>query len=418
MKLWRRFLSRIGGRRIILALGGGYVALGMAGAIRRLVAGSSVLTVVSSLLLVGGPGLLFLYAGYRLPELDILPETYPRIVAWAFGGFGFLLGVVVLRVISADVTIDNPLWSIALATAIGSVAGLGIGLNEALALSQAREAQQARQRAEQRSQELEQTKEELERTVEHLRRSNDRLEEFAYAASHDLQEPLRMVSSYLQLLENRYSDELDEEAREYIDFAVGGADRMRAMVDSLLEYSRVTSRGETREATDAEAVLQDVIDDFKLRIEETDATITVDDELPTVTADPDQLGQIFRNLVSNALEHSGDEPPQVHVGAQCTDGECQFAVADEGIGIDSEYHDRIFKVFEQLATDEERSEPGASGIGLSLCRRIVEHHGEDLWVESELGEGATFYFTFPEAEADNVNTIGADQRNSNSGHEN
>jgi signal transduction histidine kinase len=390
----------------------------MAGAIRRLVAGSSFLTVVSSLLLVGGPGLLFLYAGYRLPELDILPETYPRIVAWVLGGFGLLLGVVVLRVVSADVTIDNPLWSIALATAIGSVAGLGIGLNEALALSQAREAQQARQRAEQRSQELEQTKEELERTVEHLRRSNDRLEEFAYAASHDLQEPLRMVSSYLQLLENRYSDELDEEAREYIDFAVGGADRMRAMVDSLLEYSRVTSRGETREATDAEAVLQDVIDDFELRIEGTDATITVDDELPTVTADPDQLGQIFRNLVSNALEHSGDEPPQVHVSAECTDGECQFAVADEGIGIDPEYHDRIFKVFEQLATDEETSEPGASGIGLSLCRRIVEHHGEDLWVESELGEGATFYFTFPEAETDTVNTIGADQRNSNSAHEN
>ncbi|NUB93036.1 PAS domain-containing protein [Haloterrigena sp. SYSU A558-1] len=243
--------------------------------------------------------------------------------------------------------------------------------------------------------ELRRTQQELAESVDQLEASNERLEQFAYAVSHDLQEPLRMVSSYLQLLEDRYRADLDEEAEEFIDFAVDGADRMRAMIENLLEYSRVTTRGDPLEPTDAAAVLDDVLTDLEPRIEETDATITVD-ELPTVTADGDQLAQVFRNLLSNALKYSGDEPPQVHVGVERTGDEWRFAIADQGIGIDSEQSERIFDVFETAHTSEEGSD---SGIGLALCQRIVERHGGKIWVDSEPDEGATFYFTLPRTEA-------------------
>ena len=400
MGYWNRIVSVIGGRRILVGLGGIYVFIAVGQASRHLAGGSPVLEAISNLLLVGIPGFLVLYGGYRLPDTDIRPETYARIVAWALGGFGLLLGVVGLRVLSPGVTIDAPLWSIVLATAIGTVAGFAIGVNEARAFSRAHVAEQRSQELEETTAELEETVEQLEETktelkntVEHLQTSNERLEQFAYAASHDLQEPLRMVSSYLQLLENRYADDLDEDALEFIDFAVDGADRMRRMVDSLLEYSRV-SRSESLEPTDANAVFDDVLDDIQLRIEEADATITTDD-LPTVTADPDQLAQVFRNLISNALTYSGDEPPQVHVSAERTNGAWRFAVADEGIGIDPDYHSRIFNVFERVHTDEETSESGAGGIGLALCERIIERHAGEIWVESESGEGATFHFTVP-----------------------
>jgi light-regulated signal transduction histidine kinase (bacteriophytochrome) len=240
--------------------------------------------------------------------------------------------------------------------------------------------------------ERKQREQRLEELIDRLEESNERLEQFAYAASHDLQEPLRMVSSYLQLLEDRYRDDLDEEAEEYIDFAVDGADRMRAMVDSLLDYSRVT-HGNPLERTDADAVVDRVLADLHLRIEETDATVTRDD-LPTVTADPDQLAQVLRNLISNALEYSGDDPPEIHIGADRGDEVWEFEVSDEGLGIDPEYQDRIFNVFEQVHTEEVASGEGG-GIGLALCERILERHGGDIWVESAPGEGTTFYFTIP-----------------------
>ena len=229
------------------------------------------------------------------------------------------------------------------------------------------------------------------RREQRLAASNERLEQFAYAVSHDLQEPLRMVSSYVQLLERRYADELDEDAGEFIDYAVDGADRMREMITHLLEYSRVTTRGSPLEPTDAEAVLESVRDDLHLRIEETDATVTADD-LPTVTADAEQLGQVFQNLLSNALKYSGDEPPRVHVGAERTGEMWQFTVTDEGVGIDPTHHDRVFELFESAHTDDGTA---SSGIGLALCERIVDRHGGDIWVESTAGEGATFHFTMP-----------------------
>ncbi|AHG04711.1 histidine kinase [Halobacterium sp. DL1] len=234
----------------------------------------------------------------------------------------------------------------------------------------------------------------LEKTVDQLQQSNDRLTQFAYAASHDLQEPLRMVSSYVRLLEDRYADELDEEAGEYIDFAVDGADRMRDMVDDLLAYSRVEQSDGTFESVDCGAVLDRVVGDLQVQVEETDADVDVAD-LPTVQADPDQLEQLFRNLVSNAVKYSGDDPPRVEVTAERCQDAWALSVADDGIGIDPEYNDRIFEVFKRLHHSDEYS---GTGIGLSLCQEIVENHDGDIRVDSEPGEGSTFVVTLPDHE--------------------
>ncbi len=233
--------------------------------------------------------------------------------------------------------------------------------------------------------------EELERLVADLEESNERLEQFAYAASHDLQEPLRMVSSYLSLIERRYEDALDEDGEEFLAYAVDGADRMREMIDALLKYSRVETRGDPFERVDLDDVLTGVHADLQMKIEETDADVTVE-ELPEVSGDPDQLRQVFQNLLDNALTYSGEEPPEVHVSAERVGDEWQIAVADDGIGIDPEQEDRVFEVFQRLHTQSEYS---GTGIGLALCRRIVERHDGRLWVDSEPGEGATFTVALP-----------------------
>ncbi|QSW99839.1 PAS domain-containing protein [Haloterrigena alkaliphila] len=224
-----------------------------------------------------------------------------------------------------------------------------------------------------------------------LEESNERLEQFAYAVSHDLQEPLRMVSSYLKLLEDRYGDELGDDGREFVEFAVDGAERMTAMIDGLLEYSRVTTRGDPLEPIDLERVVDDVLADLQFRIEDHDAEITVED-LPRVEGDADQLRQVFQNLLDNAIEYSGDEPPRIRVDAERNGDMWTVSVADEGIGIDPDDTDRIFEVFERLHTREEHE---GTGIGLALCKRIVERHDGELWVESEPDEGTTFSFTLP-----------------------
>ncbi|MXV61263.1 PAS domain S-box protein [Natronorubrum sp. JWXQ-INN-674] len=231
----------------------------------------------------------------------------------------------------------------------------------------------------------------LEETVAQLEESNERLEQFAYAASHDLQEPLRMVSSYLQLIEQRYADALDEDGEEFLEYAVNGADRMRSMIEGLLEYSRVETRGDPLEPTDLGIVVDDVLDDLRLQIEDNDAEILID-ELPRVEGDAGQLRQVFQNLLSNAIEYSGDEPPRVHISAERSGSMWTVSIADEGIGIDPDETDQIFEVFNRLHSREEYD---GTGIGLALCERIVERHGGEIWVESEPGEGATFSFTLP-----------------------
>ena len=237
---------------------------------------------------------------------------------------------------------------------------------------------------------------ELEGLIADLEESNERLEQFAYAASPDLQEPLRMVSSYLQLIDRRYGDELDEDGREFLDFAVNGADRMREMIEGLLQYSRVEMRGDEFTPVDLEAVLADVRENLAVKIEEHDARITAE-SLPRVQGDEGQLRQVFQNLVSNAIEYSGAEPPRIHVSAERNGARWTVSVTDNGIGIEPADQARIFEVFQRLHTREEH--PG-TGIGLALCERIVERHGGEIWVDSEPGEGATFSFTLPAVEAD------------------
>ncbi|MFC7141729.1 PAS domain S-box protein [Halosimplex aquaticum] len=224
-----------------------------------------------------------------------------------------------------------------------------------------------------------------------LKESNDRLEQFAYAASHDLQEPLRMVTSYLQLIEQRYTDDLDDDAVEFIEFAVDGAERMREMIDGLLQYSRVDTQGKEFEPVDLNAVLDEVESDLQLRIEETDARIQSDD-LPRVSGDRGQLRQVFQNLLKNAIEYSGTEPPRIEITTERDGRMWRIAVTDNGIGFDPDETQRIFRVFQRLHGREEHS---GTGIGLALCRRIVERHGGEIWAESEPGEGSTFYFTLP-----------------------
>lgn len=226
---------------------------------------------------------------------------------------------------------------------------------------------------------------------ESLERSNKDLEQFAYVASHDLQEPLRMVASYTQLLAQRYEGQLDAKAKKYIDYAVDGAIRMQRLINDLLTYSRIGTRGKLPEPTDAHAVLGEALKNLAAAIEENRAMVTNDD-LPTVRADATQLALVFQNLIGNAIKFHGLEDPRVHVGAAEQAGEWVFSVRDNGIGIEPQYVDRIFVIFQRLHTREEY--PG-TGIGLAVCKRIVERHGGRIWFESETGKGSTFFFSIP-----------------------
>jgi len=230
--------------------------------------------------------------------------------------------------------------------------------------------------------------EELKKTLADLERSNKELEQFAYVASHDLQEPLRMVASFTQLLGQRYGGKLDKDADDFIRYAVDGANRLQALINDLLSYSRVSTRGKALEPIACEDVLARVHANLLAMIEET-GTILVHDPLPTVVADETQMVQLFQNLVQNAIKFRRDESPRIHVAAQREGDEWVFSVRDNGIGIDAQYFDRIFVIFQRLHGKEEY--PG-TGIGLAMCRRIVERHAGRIWVESEPGRGSTFYF--------------------------
>ena len=224
-----------------------------------------------------------------------------------------------------------------------------------------------------------------------LARSNADLEQFAYVASHDLQEPLRTVANFTQLLARRYRGRLDQDADDYIDFAVDGATRMQTLIQDLLSYSRVGTRGKNFEPVDCNELLGRAMANLQETIVENTAFV-VHEELPTVLADPSQLVQLFQNLIGNAIKFHGLEPPRVHVSAACEGTNWLFAVRDNGIGIDPQYADRVFVIFQRLHSREEY--PG-TGIGLALCKKIVERHHGKIWVESELGKGATFFFTLP-----------------------
>jgi len=227
-----------------------------------------------------------------------------------------------------------------------------------------------------------------------LARSNRDLEQFAYVASHDLQEPLRMVASYVQLLSRRYEALVDADGREFIGYAVDGAKRMQRLINDLLAYSRVSTRGGSMQPVALQAILEETLATFRLVLAESGAEVT-SDPLPTIQADPAQLLQLFQNLLGNALKFRGERPPRIHVGAVSTPAEWILSVRDNGIGIDPRYADRIFVIFQRL--HERNAYPG-TGIGLALCKKIVERHRGRIWVESAEGAGATFFVVLPRSD--------------------
>lgn len=228
---------------------------------------------------------------------------------------------------------------------------------------------------------------------EELARSNSDLEQFAYVASHDLKEPLRTVKSYTQLLAKRYRGKLDADADEFIGFACEGVARMGQLIEDLLAYSLVGRGKSTREPADCSTALKRALANLEGAIRESGAKVTYD-ELPALIAEPTLLVQLFQNLISNAIKFRSEKPPDVHVHAEQHDDEWVFAVRDNGLGIGPEYAQRIFVLFHRL---HGRSAYPGTGIGLAICKRIVERHGGRIWVESEPGQGATFYFTLPAA---------------------
>lgn len=236
---------------------------------------------------------------------------------------------------------------------------------------------------------------ERKRMEDELRRSNAELEQFAYVASHDLQEPLRAVAGMVQLLGQRYKGKLDERADEYIGHAVEASQRMQSLINDLLDYSRVGRFGKPFEPIAVESSLKLALANLDAVIRESQAQVTYD-PLPTVQADSGQLTRVLQNLIGNAIKFRGDSPPHVHVSADKVEGAWRIAVSDNGIGIDPQYFERIFMIFQRLHT--RREYPG-TGIGLSLCKKIIERHGGHIWVESQPEQGSTFYFTLPEKKA-------------------
>ncbi len=233
----------------------------------------------------------------------------------------------------------------------------------------------------------------LEQITTELKRSNQELEQFAYVAAHDLQEPLRAITSYTQILVHEYQERLDGTAIEYMDFIVDGTTRMQQLIQDLLAYSRVGTRGKVFVLIDSNVVLDRALKNLQVAIAENHAIVT-HDHLPTIQGDKIQLIQLFQNLIGNAIKFRREELPQVHISAELKDREWLFSVRDNGIGIKQTYLNRIFEIFKRLHTRQEF--PG-TGIGLAICKKIVNRHHGRIWAESEPGIGTTFYFTFPDS---------------------
>jgi PAS domain S-box-containing protein len=236
-----------------------------------------------------------------------------------------------------------------------------------------------------------QTDDALRKLTAKLSRSNAELEQFTHIASHDLQEPLRMVSSYTQLLARRYQGKLDQDADEFIAYAVDGANRMQRLIEDLLSYARVGSHGRELEDVELDSVVERVLDDLRSSLKESGGSVQVA-KLPVVLGDAGSLTQLFQNLIGNALKYRGEELPHIDVTASSQDHHWEVSVRDNGIGFEQEYADQLFNMFKRLHT---RDQYDGTGIGLAICKKIVERHGGHIWAESQPGQGAKFVFTLP-----------------------
>ena len=233
--------------------------------------------------------------------------------------------------------------------------------------------------------------------MEDLRRSNEDLQQFAYVASHDLQEPLRAIVSFSQLLEDKYQYKIDKDGKEFIHFITDGAKKMNTLIKDLLSYSRITTHAKPSKINNIEKILKDALYNLQESIKESSAVITYD-KMPILTVDKTQFTQLFQNLLSNAIKFRREEPPRIHIGVKKISDEWLFSVKDNGIGIESKYFGKLFNIFYRLHTKEEY--PG-TGIGLPICKKIVQRYNGKIWVESEFGKGSTFYFTIiPEKNKD------------------
>lgn len=238
------------------------------------------------------------------------------------------------------------------------------------------------------------TKREIEfnEIMEDLRRSNEDLQQFAYVASHDLQEPLRAIVSFSQLLEDKYKNKIEKDGKEFIHFITDGAKKMNTLIKDLLSYSRITTHAKPSKLTNLESILKDALFNLQESIKESGAVITYD-KMPILKVDKTQFTQLFQNLLSNAIKFRRKETPKIHIGVNKINDEWIFSVKDNGIGIESKFFDKLFNIFYRLHTKEEY--PG-TGIGLPICKKIVQRYGGKIWVESEIGKGSTFFFTiFP-----------------------
>ena len=228
--------------------------------------------------------------------------------------------------------------------------------------------------------------------MEDLRRSNEDLQQFAYVASHDLQEPLRAIVSFSQLLEDKYQDKIDKDGKEFIHFITDGAKKMNTLIKDLLTYSRITTHAQSPKLTNLEMILQDALFNLHESIKESSAIITYD-KMPILNVDKTQFIQLFQNLLSNAIKFRRKEPPRIHISSKKINKEWLFSVKDNGIGIESKYFNKLFNIFYRLHTKEEYS---GTGIGLPICKKIIQRYGGKIWVKSKFGEGSTFFFTiFP-----------------------
>lgn len=234
----------------------------------------------------------------------------------------------------------------------------------------------------------------LRRFVEELVRSNGDLQQFAYVASHDLQEPLRRIANFTELLAKKYQGYFDQTADKYIDYIIDGAKRMQKLIHDLLMYSQISRTGFSVEETDLNKIVEDILKDYEDEINRTNAVVTLD-PLPTLLVSPIYMRQLLQNLISNALKFRRTAPHKVHISATSRAGQVQLSVKDNGIGMESKFSERVFAIFHRLHSSDEY--PG-TGIGLAICKRIVEKHGGSIWFSSKSNEGTTFYFTIPSAQ--------------------